>query len=155
MIWNEAICGSLPNDRRTSVTVAGRAEAQPPMVSPNVYTEIVNIAVNCTTTSVNVMSFVISNDTTFVRFPAEMDMNAVEWENVKEVMVRFGAADSFLNYLFNNTSLSEAESLARTLTAEFESVFGVDFNHNSTGTSNGYVNATFTGTRSGKPNPVQ
>lgn len=81
------------------------------------------LTVNCTTASVNVASVAISNNTELVHFPAEMDMNAVEWENVTEVMVGFGVADSFLYYLFNNTSLDEAESLAKNMTLQFENAF--------------------------------
>ncbi|MGQ9538145.1 MAG: hypothetical protein ACUVTE_00955 [Candidatus Bathycorpusculaceae bacterium] len=126
---------------------AGRIEAAPEFEPPpNPYTEMVNIAVNCTTASVNVASIAISNNTELVHFPAEMDMNTVEWKNVTDLTVIFGAADSFLNYLFNNTSQDEAETLAKNLTPQFENVFNVTFTHNSTGTSNGYVNVTFTGT---------
>lgn len=129
------------------MALTGRIEAAPEFEPPpNPYTEMVNIAVNCTTASVNVASVAISNNTELVHFPAEMDMNATAWKNVTEVMVGFGVADSFLYYLFNNTSPDEAESLAKNMTLQFETAFSVTFTYNSTGTSNGYVNVTFTGT---------
>jgi hypothetical protein len=109
------------------------------------FMEIVDININCTTASVSVTCGVISNNTELVRFPAEIDMNAAEWENVTQVMAGFSTANSFLSYLFNNTEEDNAEYLANILTNQLNTVFGTSFSHNSTSPSNGYVNVTYTG----------
>ncbi len=48
-------------------------------------------------------------------------------------------------YIFNDTSENNAESIANTLTNQLNTVFGTNFGHNSTYTSNGYVNVTYAG----------
>ncbi|MGB9684647.1 MAG: hypothetical protein ACPL1Z_06940 [Candidatus Bathyarchaeales archaeon] len=109
------------------------------------FTEIVMVNVNCTTASVSVTSGVISNNTELVHFPSEINMNAIEWENVTQVMVGFSTDDSFLFYTFNNTTEDAAESNANTLTNQLNTVFGMSFSHNSTYISNSYVNVTYVG----------
>lgn len=109
------------------------------------FAEIVMVDVNCTKASMLVASGVMSNNTELVHFPAEINMNAAEWENVTQVMVGFSTADSFLFYIFNNTSEDNAESIANTLTNQLNTVFGTSFGHNSTYQSNGYVNVTYAG----------
>lgn len=109
------------------------------------FREAIIVSVNCTTASVSVISWVMSNKTELVHFPSEINMNATEWENVTVVVVGLSTDDSFLFYIFNNTSEDYAESLANVLTNQFNTVFGTSFSHNSTYMSNGYVNVTYTG----------
>ncbi|MCS7124859.1 MAG: hypothetical protein NZ932_05555 [Candidatus Bathyarchaeota archaeon] len=109
------------------------------------FVEVAMVNVNCTTASVLVTSMVMSNKTELVHFPAEIDMNADEWENVTQVMAGFSTADSFLFYVFNNTRENDAERIANTLTNQLNTVFGTSFTHNSTYPINGYVNVTYNG----------
>ncbi|MEM3765583.1 MAG: hypothetical protein QXU46_00985 [Candidatus Bathyarchaeia archaeon] len=131
------------------VAASGKAcfavDGQLPSELPSEVTEIVQISVNCTRAHVMVDSLVLSANETLVHFPTEINMTADEWENVTAVMAVFSTSDSFLFYVFNNTSEDNAESIANTLTTQLNTVFGTDFNYNSTGLTNGYVNVTYTG----------
>jgi hypothetical protein len=108
-------------------------------------TEIVNVAVNCTTAEVYTQSIVMCGNTSLVHFPSGVDMNQTALENATAIVLSFTTSQSFLIYVFYGVSSGTAESLANTVTPSIETAFETDFTWSSTGTSDSDVNVTYTG----------
>jgi len=110
------------------------------------FMEIAEISVNCTTAQVTVASGVISTNETLVHFPAEINMEAVELENVTQITLLVSTPGSILWFVFNNTEVAGAEKYANvTVETYFEQYFNLGFKYNSTEISDNIVTVTFTG----------
>jgi hypothetical protein len=112
--------------------------------------EEVMVVVNCTDASVVTMSTVTSSIASLVHFPSGVDLSNVDLENVTTITVTFSTAQSSLIYLFNNTDVSTAKSIADGFLASMSSAFSTSFVWLSTGTTDDATNVTYTG--SGKLN---
>jgi len=112
--------------------------------------EDVMVVVNCTVGSVATVSELTSSNGSLVHFPSGVDLSDTGLTNVTTIGVMFSTAQSYLMYLFNNTDVATAESIADGFTPSISSAFSTTFNWSSTGTSAGVVNVTYTG--AGKSN---
>ncbi|MEM2970996.1 MAG: hypothetical protein QW270_01040 [Candidatus Bathyarchaeia archaeon] len=112
---------------------------------PSEFTENINVFVNCTTAVVSIQSMVMSSDVSLLNFTAEVDMSRTELENATTIALVFSQAQSVLVFAFNNTDESTAHSNADAVKDSIETAFETSFTFNSTGTSDSYVNVTYTG----------
>lgn len=116
-------------------------------------TETANVNVNCTTAQVSTISMVMSYNTSLVHFPSGVDMGRTELMNATGISLIFSTAQSFLLYMFNNTSLAAAQSFADAVKPSIETAFNTAFTWNSIGQIDSEVNVTYTG--AGKANLTQ
>ena len=120
-----------------------KAEFSAQSMLPSPYVEGISIIVNCTTASVTTQVSIQSNDTSLIRFPENSPMDDSRLENATSVVLWFSSNGSMLNYAFSNISLTQAETYAEGLTPSFNTVFSRNFELNSSGTYNDYVNVTY------------
>ncbi len=87
----------------TAATMAGvKVGLAQPLPEESEFVEMVMVNVNCTTASVSVASVVVSNNTELVHFPAEINMNATEWENMTKIMVVF---QRLIHFCFTSSTI--------------------------------------------------
>jgi len=107
--------------------------------------ESVMVEVNCTAGSVTTISELTSSNGSLVHFPSGVDLSDTGLTNVTTIGVMFSTAQSYLMYLFNNTDVATARSIADGFTPSISTAFSTSFVWSSTGTSGGSVNVTYTG----------
>ena len=108
--------------------------------------ETINVNVNCTTATVITNSMITSSNTSFIHAPPGLDMNETKLENITTIGIEVSTVQSLLVYVFNNTDAVTARTITDNVTSSIADAFNItSFTWNSTGTSNTYVNITYTG----------
>lgn len=115
--------------------------------------EIVGVAVNCTSARVNTYTAIMSQNTSLMHFPAGVDMSDSDLVNATTIELLFSYAQSVLVYVFNDTEPALARTISDQITTSMTASFQITFSWFSTGQDNGYVNVTYTGL--GKANLTQ
>lgn len=108
--------------------------------------ETINVNVNCTTATVITNSMITSSNTSLIHAPPGLDINETKLENTTTIGIEVSTMQSLLVYVFNNTDTTTARTITDNTTSSIADAFNItSFTWNSTGTSNTYVNITYTG----------
>lgn len=140
------LCSFILAVNNTQIFIANAA------VDDSEFAETINVFVNCTTALVSTQSMVMSDDTSFVCFPAGIDLSQTELESATTIMLSFLRTQSLLVCVFENIAPNSARTIADSVKPSIETGFDTSFTWLSTGSSGNYVNVTYAG--SGKTNLV-
>lgn len=122
-------------------------------VASMVFWESASVSINCTSSSVIVISMVNSVNASLVHFPSGVDMSSANLVNVTMLLLTFTSKTSTLMYQFNNTQGSSARVIADAENVTLTTAFQTTFTWNSTKESSGKANVTYNGP--GKQNLTQ
>jgi hypothetical protein len=140
------LCLFILTINNTQIFIVNAAASDPE------FAESINVFVNCTTAMVSTQAMVMSSDTSFVRFPAGIDLSRTELESATTIMLSFLKTQSLLVCVFENIAPSSAQTIADSMKPSIENGFDTSFTWLSTGSSGNYVNVTYS--RPGKTNLV-
>ncbi|MCX8171855.1 MAG: hypothetical protein N3E47_07880, partial [Candidatus Bathyarchaeota archaeon] len=123
----------------TGVQIVGASEEEP------LFTEIISVAVNCTTAELTIFSTVSSTNSSLVRLPPEINLYGSELINAVLIGVAFSRDSSRLVIAFNNTDAATARSLADTVKGSIENAFNTVFTWNATRIEDSHVYVEYIG----------
>lgn len=139
---------SLPISVRVSiflifVTLIATAASDVCGASQEWYLESAAVFIECDKARVYVSCFVTCNGSTYVHFPAEVNLKNSDLENCAMINLDFNKTSSTLMYCFEDTAPSVAEEKADSLTHSINSAFDKNFKRFST-VENHLINITYT-----------
>jgi hypothetical protein len=110
----------------------------------DIFLESIYVTVQCAYGKIYVRSEVMSDNTSLVHFPPQVDMNRTEFEKIQSVILKFSSNQSSLIYAFANTTLSNAQADADATKASVEEAFNTTFAWHSTDSLyNYFFNVTY------------